>query len=161
MLRRLILRDAFVALLTSATWTVDARLRHEHSARAIAVSIVTGLLTGVCGYLAHEWGHLAASLGSGSVVHYPPPGRSPLSFHFDSARNTRTQFYWMSAGGYLASLVGLALIVAFVPHDGWSGWIAMGVAAAGTLATFVLEIPTTVGVARGAPLPTGFAYEKP
>lgn len=161
MLRRLIVRDAAIALITALAWIADAHLRAERSPLAIGVGVLTGLLTGLCGYVAHEWGHLAASLATGSVVHYPSLGQSKLSFHFDSAANSRAQFFWMSGGGYLASVLGTIIIVALVPHRSWSGWIAMLVAAAGAVVTLAVEVPITVRVARGAPLPTGFAYETP
>jgi len=161
MLRRLLLRDLALALATVVAWWLEGRLRSEPGALAIVVGVLTGALTGVLGFLLHEWGHLAGSLATGSVVHYPKLGTSALSFHFDSSKNDRRQFFWMSAGGYLASLLGLILIVGLVPLGAWSGRVAVLIVALGTLATFVLELPITFRVLRGAPLPTGAAYQQP
>jgi hypothetical protein len=50
-----------------------------------------------------------------------------------------------------------ALIIELAPAR-LSGRLAIGLAWAGVLATFVLELPITLRVLRGAPLPTGSAY---
>jgi hypothetical protein len=39
-----------------------------------------------------------------------------------------------------------------------SGRLAIALAGLGVLATFILELPVTLRVLRGAPLPTGSAY---
>jgi hypothetical protein len=155
--RQLVVRDLALLALTVLTWRLDERLHAAGGAFAIVAAILAGVLTAAVGFLTHEWGHLSASLLTGSVVSYPRSIFSSLLFHFESERNDRRQFYWMSAGGYLASIVGMLLIVAFVPHR-LSGYIAIGLAALGALATFVLEVPITLRVMRGASLPTGSAY---
>lgn len=151
---RLVLRDLVIAALVALAWWLDARAR---GAAAIAVGLVTGVVTAYAGFLAHEWGHLAAALASGSTVSYPRGLFSKLLFHFDSGENTRRQFFWMSAGGYLASILGVALIAALAPRR-LSGLVALGLASLGVLATFVLEVPITLRVLRGADLPAGEAY---
>jgi hypothetical protein len=161
MLGRLVLRDLVLCALTAGAWWIDARTRASGGAGAVAIGLVTGALTGLLAYLLHEWGHLLASLATGSVVHYPRLGESPLSFHFDGARNDRRQFFWMSSGGYVASLLGLLLVLGLVPWHAWSGQLAIVVAALGTIATVAIELPITVRVARGGPVPTSFAYLPP
>lgn len=161
MLQRLMIRDVAIAAACAACWWVDAQHRNGAGLAAILLGVVTGLVTALVGYLIHEWGHLLGSLLSGSVVHYPRAGASPLSFHFDSARNTRSQFYWMTVGGYVASLLSVVAIWRWCPHDAWSGRVAIGAAALGTLAIFAAEMPITVRVLRGAELPSGFAYRDP
>ena len=138
-------------------WWFEPGFR-DGSALGWVVAIVTGLLTAIVGFLAHEYGHLWASLATGSQVSYPSSALSTLLFHFDSAKNDRRQFLWMSLGGYVASVIGVGLIVGLCPHDAWSGRISMLLGAAGLVVTLVLEVPITVRVLRGAPLPLDAAY---
>jgi hypothetical protein len=154
----LVLRDLAILMVTALGWWADTMLRDRGGGLAMTVAVTVGVLTALCGFLAHEWGHLAGSVLSGSVVHYPPRLLTPLLFHFDSAKNDRRKFFWMSAAGYLATVLVVALIVWFVPHQAWSGRIALALAGIGALVTFVLEVPITVRVARGAPHPLGVAY---
>jgi hypothetical protein len=143
--RHLLVRDLIVVALTAAAWWFDT-------------GVVAGVLTAVCGFLAHEYGHLWASLASGAKVTFPRSPLSTLLFHFDSASNTRRQFLWMSLGGYAASAVAVTAIALLVPFDAWSGRVALALAGVGTFVTLVLEVPITVRVVRGAPLPMEAAY---
>lgn len=143
--RHLFLRDLTIIALTAGAWVFER-------------GAVAGVLTAVCGFLAHEYGHLWASLATGAKVTFPPSPLSTLLFHFDSARNTRRQFLWMSFGGYFASAIAVTMIVLLVPLGEWSGRIALALAAIGMLVTLVLEIPITWRVWRGAPLPLDAAY---
>jgi small-conductance mechanosensitive channel len=158
---RFVARDLLVVVATAVLWRADAALRGDAGGVALAVGVVTGLATALVGFLAHEWGHLAGSLASGSVVHFPPGVARPLLFHFDSAANGRRQFFWMSFGGYLATVLAVGAIVALCPLDALSGRVAAGLGVAGLVVTFALEVPITWRVARGAALPTGVAYRKP
>ena len=63
----------------------------------------------------------------------------------------------MSLGGCAASAVGLVGILASTPPT-LSGQIARRLAALGVLATVALEVPTTLRVLRGGPLPSGGVY---
>ncbi|MBL8915049.1 MAG: hypothetical protein JNM17_30375 [Archangium sp.] len=143
--RHLFIRDLAIVALTAAAWAFER-------------GVVAGVLTAVCGFLAHEYGHLWASLASGAKVTFPPSALSTLLFHFDSASNTRRQFLWMSFGGYFASAIAVTAIVLLVPLDAWSGRVALALAGVGTIVTLVLEVPITLRVVRGAPLPLDAAY---
>jgi hypothetical protein len=156
--RFLAVRDATVAVVTGLLWSADAALRPGGGALAVGVGVATGLFTALAGFLAHEYGHLAASLAAGARVSYPRSPLSTLLFHFDSAQNDRRQFFAMSFGGYGATLVAVGAIAALAPLDAWSGRVALALAGAGTLVTFALEVPITLRVWRGAPLPSGAAY---
>ncbi|MFO0596135.1 MAG: hypothetical protein U0228_12540 [Myxococcaceae bacterium] len=146
------LRDVAIVALTALAWWLDVHWR------GVGTAIAAGGLTALSGFLAHEYGHLAASLLTGARVSYPRSPASTLLFHFDSARNDRRQFMWMSFGGYAATAVAVGLIAWLAPLDAWSGRIALGLAGVGMLVTFVLEVPITLRVARGAPLPLDAAY---
>ncbi|MFK7985747.1 MAG: hypothetical protein AB8I08_06915 [Sandaracinaceae bacterium] len=150
-------RDAFVALVCGALWFVDATLAAQSGALALAVGMLTGFMTVLVAFFGHEWGHLTGALLSGATVHAPPV-TSPFLFHFDVAKSTRRQFLAMSYGGYLASLVGVLVVVALVPWDRWSGWTAMLLVALGLVVTAALEIPAHVRVMHGGPLPRGAVY---
>jgi len=155
---RLAIRDLTVLVLSALLWRADSARRLDGGALALSIGIATGIATALCGFLLHEWGHLVASLATGSAVDYPKKLISPLLFHFDSAKNTRPQFFWMSAGGYVASLIGMIGIVTLCPLDALSGKVALVLGALGMLATLVLELPITWRVYRGGPLPMGVAY---
>ncbi|MFN7951743.1 MAG: hypothetical protein U0610_08440 [bacterium] len=154
-------RDALIVAAAGAAWIGDTALAGRSDGGTAALGIATGVLTALVGFLTHEWGHLAGALLAGSTVHFPNRIIAPLLFHFDGNRNGRRQFLAMSYGGFAASAVALALLVWLVPGDRWSGRTALVLAGIGTLVTLVAEVPTAVRVARGAPLPTGFAFTPP
>src|SRR3546814_13512735 len=88
---------------------------------ATAVAIIAGLLLPVSAYFVHEWGHLSGALASGSRVHFPRNAAAVFLFRFDVDQNDRRQFLAMSAGGYIASIVVVALLLAalqlhYIPH---------------------------------------------
>lgn len=156
--RHLALRDVLIVSTAAVLWWLDGAVRLQGGAPSIAVGVLTGLVTAYVGFLAHEYGHLAASLATGAEVSYPARALSSLLFHFDSARNDRRQFFAMSFGGYGATLLAVAAIALLCPLDRWSGRVALGLAAIGALLTFVLEVPITLRVWRGGALPLGVAY---
>jgi hypothetical protein len=151
------IRDLLIVAAAVALWRLDGS-RGEDGALGWTVALLTGVGTALVGFLMHEWGHLAGSLLSGSTVDFPKRLITPLLFHFDSAKNDRRQFFWMSAGGYLASLIALAGIALLCPLSTRAGRVALGLGSLGVLATFTLELPITWKVWRGAPLPMGAAY---
>ena len=156
---RFLLRDLAVGAATAVGWWGDAWARaHAEGVLAIALAVVAAVLTALCGYLVHEWGHLTASWLSRSVVEAPARLTSPFLFRFDTVRNDRRQFLAMSAGGYLASVLALGVIVALVPWPALSATVTLVLTALGVLATFVLEVPVTWRVLRGQPLPGGGLY---
>jgi hypothetical protein len=151
-------RDVALVALTLGLWRADAALRGETGAVALGVAVLTGLLSAVCGYLAHEWGHLLGARLSGSVVERPPSPLSLFLFRFDSDRNGRGAFLAMSLGGFAASAAGVALLLAVLPRDVLSGQLALTLTALGVLATALLELPPFFRVLRGGALPRGVAY---
>ena len=155
---RLAARDVLIAALLIGIWTTDRRLAHGAGAVFWALSLVSGLGYAVMGFLLHEWGHLIGSRLTGSVVHPAPSLLRPLLFHFDTSVNDRRQFLWMSMGGYAASALWLTFLVVTADTSRWSDRIALGVVLLGVVGTFVAEVPTTVRVWRGEPLPTGSAF---
>lgn len=154
-----VLRDLLVLLATLALWRADAALRGGSGLLPGAVAVAAGAGAALCGYLVHEWGHLLGARAAGAVVHLPARMRDPFLFRFDVGRNDRRAFLAMSGGGLGASLAAVAGLLAILPLEALSGRVALGLVAAGVLATFVLELPVAWRVARGAPLPQeGAAY---
>jgi hypothetical protein len=154
------LRDVAIALVTALLLFVDAGLRASGDASFVAhvVGAAAGSLLTLSAFLVHEWGHWIAAVASGARVSRPPRKLSPYLFFYDTARSTRAQFLWMSFGGYLATAIALAGIVAWADLRSTSGLVAVGLSSLGMLVTFVLEVPTTWRVWRGRPLPTGGVY---
>jgi hypothetical protein len=161
--RVLVARDLSLLLLACVALVLDAHLRATiaQSALTITVGVIAGVLVAVAGFIGHEWGHLAGSLLTKSAVHYPQTALSPLLFHFDTKRNDRAQFLAMSWGGYIATALGTALVVAIVDARAWSGRVALVLTVGGMIVTLVAEVPTTVRVLLGRPLPDGFAFRPP
>lgn len=157
---RFLARDALVATVMLIIWQADGELRAGAAGgpAANAVAVAAGLLTTLVGFFAHEWGHLLGALSANGVVHAPRRLHSPFLFFFDVAKSDRRAFLAMSYGGYLASAVALALIVLAVPWRALSGLTALIATSLGVLATFAIEVPTTVRVARGGPLPRGGVF---
>jgi hypothetical protein len=151
------LRDLALLGLTALLWWLDAAVRGSGTA-AVALGIVTGAATAVAGYLAHEWGHLIGARLSGSVVRLPASPAEVFLFNFDSDRNDRRQFLTMSCGGYVASVLAVVILLATLPLTTIAGAVAIGLTAAGVVATAILEIPPFVRVWQGGPIPRGAAY---
>ncbi len=147
--------------LTALVWTAEGRIASQGGWVAGGLSVAAGTLTALVGFITHEWGHLAGALAAGSTVHFPGRVTAPLLFHFDTARNDRRQFLCMSYGGFAASAIVLVALLAMLPFERLSGRVAGALAGIGTVVSVVAELPTAVRVARGAPLPTGYAFTAP
>ncbi|NGY05683.1 hypothetical protein [Solimonas terrae] len=154
----LVLRDLLVIALSIFLWQWSHALHDAGAASAMAVAIVAGLLLPVSAYFVHEWGHLSGALASGSRVHFPRNAVAVFLFRFDVDQNDRRQFLAMSVGGYVASLVVVALLLATLQLRYLADQIALTLTAIGVLATFILELPPFYKVWRGAPLPHGAAF---
>lgn len=155
----LIFRDGVLIALAFLLWDWSIALGKPQGAGPVAVHVGTALMTVLSGYLIHEWGHLiGALLARGNVV-LPRMFESPFLFRFDLHRNTRRQFTWMASGGFVSSIILVALLVALLPSGLLATQIALALVALGVLATFVIEVPEFWGVViKGGPLPTGAAF---
>lgn len=155
---RLLARDLAIIALTVLL------LQASHAAQATAapwhwpLAALAGLLIAVCGYLVHEWGHALAALASGARIHWPPTIKAVFLFRFDCGRSTRRQFLWMSAGGFIASALVLALLAMVLSLRLHADAIAATLSVLGVIATIILEVPAAWAVWRGAPLPSGVAF---
>ncbi len=156
--RMLLLRDLLWLVVTLALWRVVSQWSPDSNAADIVLSLVVAGLTAFCGFLVHEWGHWIGARVRGSVTQWPDRITSLFLFRFDCVRNSRSQFLWMSCGGFIASALAVAFLVYALPFDRLAGQAALTLTVLGVVATFVLEVPTAWKNYRGAPLPQGFVY---
>lgn len=152
------LRDLALAGATLWLWRTDSAWRAAGESVPVSFAALTGLLTALCSYFFHEWGHLLGARLGGSFVRLPASPFEVFLFNFDSDRNTPRQFAIMSCGGFAASAVAVVFLPLALPWNTLATWVALGLAGAGVVATAVLELPPFFGVLRGAPIPTGAAY---
>ena len=137
-------RDASIGVLTCALWGLLPQ--------TVASDWVLGVLTGLCGLLLHEWGHVYGAYRSEATV-TPAPFWSPFLFDLDSRRNSREQFLAVSLWGFFASGVYLVLFVVLLPLERLAGQVAMAIALFLAALTVIIEFPLAWRVYRGHPLP--------
>jgi len=158
MMPKLLARDLSVAAVTIALVAWSHQLQAAGSALHWPLALLAGALVAVSGYLTHEWGHLLGALSRGSRVELPPTLAAVFLFKFDSDQNDRRQFLAMSMGGFIASIIAVALLAAVLDMGYWADRVAMGLVVLGVIATFILEVPGAWKVYKGAPLPHGAAF---
>ena len=140
----LVVRDCLALGLAVALTHADSRSPRTVDAAAFAFSFATAAFTTLSAFHGHEWGHY---LGARLAGARPRGARSIVSlFLFELQRSecTRRQWLSMSLGGYLASILGLAIIASAVNLDAWSGKLTVVFVGLGVLATFAIEIPITM-----------------
>lgn len=150
---RFVARELLLIAATVGLWLVEHDLAASSEGTPVAFACFVGLFTILPGALLHEWGHLAGALATGSVVHFPKGWVAKLLFDFDVEANDRRQFLAMSLGGYLGSVIGVALFLWLLPLDRLAGQIAIAGAGLGMLVSMAIEMPTTIRVLRGAKPP--------
>ena len=154
---RLLARDALITAAWACLWWLDMRGELAGAGGTI-VSVLAGLSTGVLAFVAHEWGHAMGSKLSGATIYFTDSIISPFLFFFDTGASTKNQFVAMSMGGYAASAVALVAALVWLPRDQLSGQVGLAIVGLGIVATLVAEVPTTIRVARGGPMPRGYVY---
>lgn len=161
MFLKFVVRDIVLLVLCMLLWdyTLQQQTAGLNSWLSIPLQTGVALLTTLVGFLVHEWGHLLGALAYRAKVHAPHRWYELFLFHFDGRNNTARQFIAMSIGGFIASAIVVAVLLASLPLNTLAGILALAFGSLGVLATFVLEFPTTWRVMRGAPLPSGFVYE--
>ncbi len=153
------LRDSLLVAITAGLWLLTLRTGRPAGLGPIALHLFTGLMTVLCGFFLHEWGHMLAAWAAGSAFELPARFTdSPFLFRFNNVRNNRAQFCLMSLGGFAASIAFVALLLLALPGGLLATWIAQGLTALGVLATLVIEVPGLIRVWRGGPMPQGSAY---
>jgi len=154
-----VVRDGLLVALTFGLWLLTLRLGRPAGPGLAALHVFTGLMTVLCGFFLHEWGHLLAAWAAGSAFELPARfADSPFLFRFNNVRNSRRQFCLMSLGGFAASIGFVALLLWVLPYQLLASYVALGLTAIGVLATLVTEVPGLILVWRGGPMPQGSAY---
>lgn len=150
---KLALRDVSFVIAILCLWRYSHHLDAIGSTWRVPVAIVAGLLIPVAGFLAHEWGHLLGALSRNSVVHMPKSIFTLFLFEYRTADNSREQFLGLSCGGFMASGLVVALLLATLSFDHLADQVALGVTLLGVIATLLVELPPAWRVYRGGPLP--------
>jgi len=126
MYAKFVARDGSIIAVALLIWWLAA----EHSAGtgmlADFTGFVAGVLLGLSGSLLHEWGHLLAAVGAGSVLHANENLGSPFIFSFDPQRNSLSQFVIMSLGGLVVTVVLLVGFYAYLPDGLLASRVARG-----------------------------------
>ena len=154
----LIVRDLALIALAVYVLQLSRALQDQASAWSWPAAIAAGPLIPLAGFIVHEWGHLFGALLKGARVEYPATPLAVFLFKFDVVRNDRRQFLAMANGGFVASILFVALALAVLHLHYRGDVIALVITAIGVIATFVLEVPESLRVCRGEPLPTGAAF---
>jgi hypothetical protein len=154
------IRDLALLALCLLAWRLNlSALAAANDVFAVVCGTVTVVLTVLCTYEVHEWGHLGGALLTGSKVHAPNRLIHQFLFHFDGAANNRHQFVGMSVGGLAASIVGLAGLLLLLPLATWTAKVILALVGLGVVVTFAREVPEAWRVHRGIITPTGPVYE--
>lgn len=155
----LALRDTALVTLTVVLWRYTQQSGPAHGAGSIVLHLATGLMTVLCGFFLHEWGHLVGAWIAGAALVLPAsPVETPFLFRFNNVRNSVSQFTAMSIGGFVASIVFVAWLPFGLPRGLLATYVAEGLTALGVLATLIIEVPGLVKVMRGAPMPSNAAF---
>jgi hypothetical protein len=150
---KLALRDAMLVAASILLWQFSHQLDAVGSAWRVPVAILAGVMIPVAGFLAHEWGHLIGARAGGSTVHMPKGVLTLFLFDYRAAENSRAQFLKLSCGGFVASGLVVALLLAVLSFDHLADLTALGLTLLGVIATFAIELPPAWRVYRGGPLP--------
>lgn len=151
-------RDTAVLIVAIGAWSFALASGGEES---VSWQIAAGVLGGMCGYFAHEWGHLLGAALSGSRFAFSPSLASPFLFRFDTEASSRQQFLAMSLSGFAASLVVLGLLLGFLPLGLLATRITLGVVLGGLALTLFIEVPLLVHVMRGGRAPRATVFTLP
>ena len=137
--------DPVVFLITLLSWQNLGDSINSHG--------VADVLTGLCAFLFHEWGHLIGAYISKAVVHPAPSIFSPLLFDLDSKENNRAQFLYVSATGFIATSLFLFVFSFFLPLGLFAGKLAMYIGLGLAALTVFIEFPIAWLVYRGSKIP--------
>lgn len=154
----MLLRDLALIALCVVLLQFSHRLDAMDHVLSWPVAVLSGLLLAVAGYILHEWGHLISAELAGSVMHYPRSIFAVLLFRYDTARNDRRQFLWMSYGGFIASAIVVPLYYLLLDPAHRADLVALVLTTLGVIAIFIIEVPQAWSIYRGAPLPQGAAF---
>jgi hypothetical protein len=153
MLGRFFVRDTVIVSISLVLWWLLAARSAETGFLADFSGWVSGLMMGVCAYLAHEWSHYLGAVAARSKVAVGENLASGFLFSFDAEENSLSQFVVMSLSGFLATALVVYAFYAFLPDAYFASRVARGGALFLAFLGIVLETPLLLyGLAtRGVP----------
>jgi len=160
MFTKIALRDAAVLAAVATLWAFVAHHSAGDGVAADLAGVVLGVGFGVVVFLLHEWGHLLGGLAAGARFIEPPSVKSVYLFSFDTKCNSRSQFLWMSFGGFFVTGVALWIVYGWLPPELLATRVARGAIVFLTTLTVVLEFPLViVSLFRYSALPSIEVFE--
>jgi len=144
MFAKLLGRDVLIVATGGLLWWLGAAASAGPGPLGDLAGVVAGLATGIGVFLVHEWGHWLGAIGTGATITPAKSLASPFLFSFDSQRNSRRQFLWMSLGGWIASALVAALAYALLPGELFAARVARGVVSLNVFLIVLIEVPLVV-----------------
>lgn len=141
MLFRFVLRDSVIFAVSFGLWWLLAARSAGEGMVADFAGWTTGLMLGVCAYLAHEWSHYLAAIAMGSTVRTGENLASGFLFSFDAEANTLAGFVVMSLAGFVATAAVVFAYYTFLPDAYLASRVARGGAVFLAFLGIVLELP--------------------
>ena len=141
MLFRFLLRDSIIFAVSLGLWWLLAARSAGGGMVADFTGWTTGLMLGVCAYLAHEWSHYLAAIAMGSTVRTGENLASGFLFSFDAEANTLASFVVMSLAGFVATAAVVFAYYMFLPDAYLASRVARGGALFLAFLGIVLELP--------------------
>ncbi len=153
MLFRFLLRDSIIFAVSLGLWWLLAARSAGGGMVADFTGWTTGLMLGVCAYLAHEWSHYLAAIAMGSTVRTGENLASGFLFSFDAEANTLASFVVMSLAGFVATAAVVFAYYTFLPDAYLASRVARGGALFLAFLGIVLELPLLLAglVTRSVP----------
>ena len=155
--RMFLWRDALLLLVTLLLWWLTLR----SAATATALSVATGIATGLCALQWHEWAHVLGALRAGAPIYPAQRWWHPFLFGIDHARCTREQFVGLSWPAFAATAIYLALFLLLLPRDTLTGQVALAIGVTASALTVLIEVPLAWRVAGGGPVPDLKLVQRP
>lgn len=150
---KMAVRDGAIVLAAWLAWGGGAHRTVGVGPVADALGVLLGLLVGACAFVSHEWGHFLGARVAGAVVHAPRGIGSVYLFSFDSRRNSRRQFLFMSFGGFVITGVAVWVTQALLPDGLLATRVARGAILVLASLTVVFEIPLVLWAVLVGSLP--------
>jgi len=146
-------RDLALVVAVALTWQWLAPVSAVPGPAGDFVGLLLGALVALCLHLAHEWGHYAGAHFAGSVTTPGQNWKALFIFSFDSVRNDKRQFLWMSATGFVATALVAWFAFTQLPVDYLASRIARGFAVLQVVLALVIEVPLVIWALVGKRLP--------
>ena len=150
---RFALRDVGILIATLGCWFAAPESEFWQ--------VTTGVLTGLCALLFHEWGHLYGAHRADAKV-LPAPGLwSPFLFDLDSRNNSSEQFVTTSVWGFYATGAFLLVFLVALPDGARATEVTWWIALVLATLTVVIEFPIAWRVYRGRSIPPVEIFRRP